>query len=144
MTKIRPSLQITLPVEVAHKLACYAEDLRDMMGNPRLTQTEALIHLIESGLEPPDGRKPLNNTSMDDLEEGTPDVEVHGDPGRWVCVGKASSVSQGWMKSTKVFEVKAGVHDRTIGCLVQVSTEYRGRVAEALSYVPDVSIDYFK
>ena len=72
------------------------------------------------------------------MKAETPDAEIAGDPGRWRLVCKASSVSQGWMKSTKVLDVPGG-------CLVQVTTEHRdqGRVvacAEALTFVPNATV----
>lgn len=87
--------------------------------------------------------KTLGNTNMDDLKNNVSDVKVHGDPGRWVCVAKASSEKEGWMKSTKVFEL-GGVHS----CLVQVSTQQRNpdgswSIAEALTYVPNVRLANF-
>jgi hypothetical protein len=51
---------------------------------------------------------------------------------------KASSESEGWMKSTKAMAVVGG-------CIVQVTTQQRNNdgsyaVAEALTYVPGVTI----
>lgn len=85
--------------------------------------------------------KTLDIVDMQDLHARIADVQVYGDPGRWVLVCKASSASQGWMRSTKVFELFNG-------CLVQVSTQQKNPdgsyvVAEALTFVPDVSIGYF-
>lgn len=81
--------------------------------------------------------KALDNTNMEDLKNTTSDVKVHGNPGMWVCVCKASSESQGWMKSTKVMELDP---DNCLGCLVQVTTEIRGQVAEALTFVPKATL----
>ncbi|MFA5739425.1 MAG: hypothetical protein WC902_11630 [Bacteroidales bacterium] len=55
---------------------------------------------------------------------------------RLLC--KASSESEGWMKSTKACEVPGG-------CIVQVTTQQRNpdgsyAVAEALTYVPGARI----
>ena len=46
---------------------------------------------------------------------------------------KASSKSQGWMKSAKAMQVPNG-------CVVQVTTQQGDNVAEALTYVPGVMI----
>jgi hypothetical protein len=62
---------------------------------------------------------------MEELKEKVSDVRVHGDPGAWVCIGKASSKEGGWMKSTKVMTIKG------LGVLVQVSTQQGNQVAEA-------------
>ena len=62
------------------------------------------------------------------------DVKVSGNPNLWVLICKASSESQGWMKSTKAMQMPSG-------CLVQVSTREGDKVAEALQFVPGVKID---
>lgn len=77
----------------------------------------------------------LDNHNMATATASTPDITVAGDPGAWVVVGKASSKSQGWMKSTKRMKVPGG-------WLYQATTEHRvaGAVsacAEALAFVPD-------
>jgi len=82
--------------------------------------------------------KTLNVTDMKTLEDNVPDVEVHGDPGRWVCICKASSQKQGWMKSTKVLEL-FGQH----GCLVQVSTQQKDSVAESVCFAPNTVLGDF-
>jgi len=63
------------------------------------------------------------------------DIETIGNPNAFVILCKASSESQGWMKSTKAMEVYGG-------CLVQVTTQRRNpdnsyAVAEALTFVPN-------
>lgn len=77
--------------------------------------------------------KTLNNINMLNLEKNVPDVEIHGDPGLWKCICKASSKKEGWMKSTKAMQMADGV-------LVQVSTQQGDHVAEALEFVPNASI----
>jgi major membrane immunogen (membrane-anchored lipoprotein) len=83
--------------------------------------------------------KALNNTSVEDLKKTTSDVEVFGDGNLFQLLSKASSKSQGWMKSTKAMEAGNG-------CVVQVTTEFRDKqgnvtaVAEALTYVPNAII----
>lgn len=81
-----------------------------------------------------DGRS-LHNVSPDTAKASTPDIQVHGNPGAWECLAKASSASQGWMKSTKRMRVDGG-------WLYQVTTEHRSNgvvtaCAEALAFVPD-------
>lgn len=78
--------------------------------------------------------KTLDVQDMASLAEKVADVVVHGNPGAWVCLCKASSQSQGWMKSTKVMNVHGG-------CVMQVSTQQRNpdgsyAVAEALTFLP--------
>jgi len=79
-----------------------------------------------------------DNTNMDEARANTSDIKVHGDPGAWLCLCKASSKAQGWMKSTKVMNVNGGA-------VVQVSTEHRDpetgivtACAEAVVFVPDM------
>lgn len=79
--------------------------------------------------------KTLNVVDGESLKTAVSDVQVHGDPMAWVCIGKASSGGQGWMKSTKVMEIEGA------GCLVQVSTQQGSNVAEALQFVPGVKLN---
>ena len=61
-------------------------------------------------------KKPMGNTNMEEATAGTPDIQIHENPGAWKCLCKASSESQGWMKSTKALEVPGG-------CVLQVTTK---------------------
>ena len=88
--------------------------------------------------------KSLSVTNMDELREEVSDVEVHGDPGRWVCVCKASSGDGGWMKSTKVMQVGESSGGASRGCLVQVTTQQGDSVAEALTFVPGAMVEDFR
>ena len=86
-------------------------------------------------------RKDLSVTSAEDAKRKIPDLKVYGDAYTWVCLCKASSESQGWMKSTKVMNVPGG-------CVVQVTTQQindasmlpNNTIAEALTYVPGAKI----
>lgn len=83
--------------------------------------------------------KPMGNTNMDQARASVPDLQVHGDPGAWKTICKASSEKQGWMKSTKALDLGQ------FGCLVQVTTEKRNpdgstSLAEALTYVPGMRL----
>ena len=67
------------------------------------------------------------------------DIAVWGDPNAWLVLAKASSESQGWMKSTKVMPVDK------IGVVIQVSTQQRNSdgtysVAEALQFIPGAKV----
>jgi len=77
--------------------------------------------------------KTLNNTNVAEVKAATPDIVVFGDGDMWKCLGKASSKSEGWMKSTKAMAVGDGV-------LVQVSTQQGDHVAEALAFCPGVRL----
>ena len=77
--------------------------------------------------------KTLNVTSHKDIVSKVSDIEIFGGD-VWVLISKASSESQGWMKSTKAMQLGG------IGVLVQVSTQQGGNVAEAITFVPGASI----
>lgn len=87
-------------------------------------------------------KKQLNNTNIEDVKRTTSDVEVFGNGDLFQLISKASSKSQGWMKSTKAM-------DTGTGCVVQVTTELTNpdgskAVAEALTFVPYVTADMLK
>lgn len=75
--------------------------------------------------------KSLDVVNSADLSKKVSDVVVFGNPDTWMLLCKASSKSQGWMKSTKVMNVPTGV-------ILQVSTQQGQSVAEALVYVPGI------
>ena len=82
--------------------------------------------------------KTLHNSDVSGARKNVKDIKIvgNGDMFRLLC--KASSESEGWMKSTKAMEVEHG-------CVVQVTTQQRNidgtyAVAEALTYVPGVQI----
>lgn len=84
--------------------------------------------------------KTLDNTNVAEVKAKISDVKVFGDGDTFKLICKASSESQGWMKSTKACEVEG------IGCIVQVTTQQRNPdgsnvVAEALTFVPGCRID---
>lgn len=83
--------------------------------------------------------KDLNITEVRGAKANISDLQVYGDGDTFRLLCKASSQSQGWMKSTKVCNVPGG-------CIVQVTTQQRNpdgsyAVAEALTYVPGVHIN---
>ncbi len=76
----------------------------------------------------------LDITNTGDSQRKVSDVIIVGNPDIWVLVCKASSVEQGWMKSTKRMAFPSGD-------LYQVTTQQRNpdgsyAVAEALAFVP--------
>ena len=83
--------------------------------------------------------KSLDVKNVADAKEKISDIEVYGDGDTFALLCKASSKSQGWMKSTKVCNVDNG-------CIVQVSTQQKNpdgsyAVAEALTYVPGMGLN---
>lgn len=82
--------------------------------------------------------RPLDNVSPEDAKASTSDVKVVGPADVWKVISKASSASQGWMKSMKGMQVPGGV-------LVQVTTQQRNPdgsfvIAEALTFVPQARL----
>jgi hypothetical protein len=79
-------------------------------------------------------KKNLEVTSVEDAQTGkVNDIKVVGDGNTFQLLCKASSESQGWMKSCKAMQVHGG-------CVVQVTTQQDSNVAEALCFVPNVVI----
>ena len=74
----------------------------------------------------------LDTTNMEQAKFAG--VEHEGDPGQWVCIGKAWNKAEGWMKSTKVLEVPGA------GCFLQVTTKEKDAVAEAVCWAPGVKL----
>lgn len=83
--------------------------------------------------------KTLHNSDMSGTRKNVADLAVFGDNDTFQLLCKASSQSEGWMKSTKAMEIP------DIGCVVQVTTQQRNpdgsyAIAEALTFVPLVRI----
>lgn len=78
--------------------------------------------------------KSLDVTSVADAQAGkVSDIKVVGNGDTFQLLCKASSKSQGWMKSAKAMQTPSG-------CVVQVTTQQGENVAEALTFVPGVKI----
>jgi hypothetical protein len=60
----------------------------------------------------------LTNTTLDGAKKKIPDLEVFGGDD-WKLLNKASSEEEGWMKTTKAYEIPG------VGCLVQCETMQR-------------------
>ena len=63
------------------------------------------------------------------------DLKVFGNGDTFQLICKASSQSQGWMKSTKAMQIDG------VGCVVQVTTQQGDHVAEAITFIPGVKIE---
>ena len=82
--------------------------------------------------------KTLHNSDISGARKNVKDIMVVGNGDMFQLLCKASSESEGWMKSTKACQV----YD---GCIVQVTTQQRNPdgsyvIAEALTFVPYVVI----
>lgn len=76
----------------------------------------------------------LDNTTVSQARDTVPDLKVFGDGNLFKLISKASSQREGWMKSTKAMEIPK------VGVVIQVTTQFHDRVAEALVFVPGVMI----
>lgn len=83
--------------------------------------------------------KSLGNTDINATKKNVSDVVVFGDGDMFKLLCKASSKSQGWMKSTKAMEIPG------VGCVVQVTTQQQNgnnsySLSDAVTFVPGVKI----
>jgi len=113
--------------------------------------------------------KTLTNTTASQAKDNVKDIVFWGDGNTFKLISKASSVAEGWMKSTKAMEIEG------VGCVVQVTTQQTNKtgmtiptpktivngittewfninecapvctsaVAEALTFVPGVKIEEY-
>ena len=78
--------------------------------------------------------KELGIVNVEDAKAKISDVVVFGNGDTFQLISKASSKSQGWMKSTKAMEIVG------VGVVLQVTTQQGDNVAEALQFIPNVKI----
>ena len=78
--------------------------------------------------------KSLDVVSAEDMATKVTDVKIFGNVDAFQLLCKASSESQGWMKSAKAMEIPG------VGCVVQVTTQQGDNVAEAVTFVPGATI----
>jgi endonuclease YncB( thermonuclease family) len=84
-------------------------------------------------------KKTLTNTTASQAKDNVRDIVFWGDGDTFKLISKASSLNEGWMKSTKAMEIPG------VGCVVQVTTQQRNEngtyaIAEAVTFVPGVCI----
>jgi len=82
--------------------------------------------------------KTLHNSDASGTSENVPDVKFIGNPDSFKLIFKAYSKNEGWMKSTKAYDVGHG-------CIVQVTTQQQNpdgsyEVAEAVCFVPGAAV----
>jgi hypothetical protein len=82
----------------------------------------------------------LGATEANGAHKNITDLVVWGDGDMFKLLSKASSVDQGFMKSTKAMEITG------VGCVIQVTTQQRNgdgsySCAEAVTFVPGVCIE---
>ena len=81
--------------------------------------------------------KKLTNTTANQAKDNVKDIVFWGNGDTFKLISKASSVKEGWMKSTKAMQIEG------VGCVVQVTTQQGDNIAEALTFVPNVRIEEF-
>jgi len=111
----------------------------DTMPDPNYQESEDGIPLRHdekvAGPSQKSGQgKSFHNSDVNTTTSNVPDVQFFGDGDTFKLLCKASSESEGWMKSTKAMEIVG------VGCVVQVTTQQHGNVAEAVVFIPDVEI----
>lgn len=79
--------------------------------------------------------KTLHNSDESGARTNVKDIKIFGDGDLFVLLSKASSKSEGWMKSTKAMHIWGH------GCVVQVTTQQGDQVAESICWVPNVTIE---
>lgn len=78
-------------------------------------------------------KKTLGNTCANGATKNVKDIVFWGNGDTFKLISKASSESEGWMKSTKAMQTNRGV-------VVQVTTQQGDNIAEALTFVPGAEI----
>jgi hypothetical protein len=78
--------------------------------------------------------KTLGNTTASQAKDNVKDIVFWGNGDTFKLISKASSQSEGWMKSTKAMEVDGQ------GCVVQVTTQQGDNISEAITWVPFTKI----
>lgn len=79
-------------------------------------------------------KKSLGNTDANGATKNVKDIVFFGNGDTFKLISKASSVNEGWMKSTKAMQIHG------VGCVIQVTTQQGDNVSEALTFVPGVKI----
>jgi len=83
--------------------------------------------------------KTLGNTKPSDLVTNVPDAKVFGDPEAWVLLSKAYSQAEGWMHSTKAYQIpRVGVVLQTISQQRNPDRSYG--ICQSTTFVPGAKI----
>ena len=83
-------------------------------------------------------QKTLHNTCSNRATKNVKDIVFWGNGDTFKLISKASSQSEGWMKSTKAL-------DTGVGCIIQVTTQQTNpdgsySIAEALTFAPGTRV----
>lgn len=79
--------------------------------------------------------KTMTNTTAQEASVQVKDIQFWGNGDTFKLISKASSQNEGWMKSTKAMQIKS------VGCVIQVTTQQGDSIAEAVTFVPGVKIN---
>lgn len=82
--------------------------------------------------------KTLHNSPNSKAQDNVPDIVRYGNPGMFELLCKASSESEGWMKSTKAMQVPGGGVVQTT--TQQINPNGSSSISEALVFVPWVIV----
>ncbi len=107
------------------------QELRDLAEKAKEMENQQSKENYENS------NKTLTNTTASQAKDNVKDIVFWGNGDTFKLISKASSVKEGWMKSTKAMEIEG------VGCIVQVTTQQGDNVAEALTFVPNVRIEEF-
>ncbi len=69
-----------------------------------------------------------------DAKKVMPDLKTFGNGNLFKLIARESSEDEGWIKSTRVMNIER------LGCALQVSTQLRDQVAEAICFVPGAQV----
>jgi len=83
--------------------------------------------------------KTLNNFDTANTKDQVSDVKIFGNPDMWQLLCKASSLEEGWMKSTK------GLAIDKVGIALSVTTQQKNQdgsyaIAESVTFIPNAKI----
>lgn len=76
----------------------------------------------------------VGNKNTKETKTTTPDLEVFGNPDIFRLIAKASSETEGWMRSTKA------MHIPHIGVVLHVSQLDNGQISDALEFIPGAGL----
>ena len=68
------------------------------------------------------------------MKKNSNDLITYGDPNTFELLQEASSESENWAESVKAMEIPG------VGCVIWVTSQFSGNLAEALTFVPQVRI----
>lgn len=113
--------------------------MQENENKPKVETKLAPTALVES--KPKEVPKTLSVASVAETKIKVPDIKVVGNGDTFNVLCKASSESEGWMKSTKYLEIQGN------GVVLNISTQQRNpdgsySLAEAAVYCPGMKVSH--